>query len=656
MDGDPHSSTPKSMKDVVSSKLAIDLFAKVRKAGAEMQLPSDCPTTVPIAALDAATQAIAITDAPPGRHIVFANRALCRLTGYRQEEIIGKTFRLFSCPETEFDATEKLRLAVQDGRSATADITCARKDGSIYRIRTHVSPIKDAQGTITHWISFQKDITAEDQAFARLEAISERLEATLAATGDGAWDWDIVSGTLHWSDRLLEMLGLEGKEREVFDIDTFLAHTHPADRGRLLRAMRAHLMEHRPLNISLRMLHRGGQILEVTCKGRASYDDTDTPQRMVGTISDVSALSKANRRLLRTESMAQIGNWDFNAGNEEMLWSAETGRILGDPANGGGSHLDRFIDCFHPDDRVMVDASINAGQSFILDARIVQPSGALRHVQLSGDGIHGHDGQVIGMFGVIQDTTRRVEQEASLQRARKMEAFGQLAGGVAHDFNNLMAVIMGNLELLKETPTGDPLRGDLIEEALSAVVRGRDLTGSLLNFTHKAVLRPRVIDVAHCMAEVRRIANTSLPAGLELRVNHDPAVGQVSVDPEGLQSCLIGLVLNARDATSDLSPIRLRTRMVTAISGDPRLISSDGGRALPPGTYVEISVIDTGRGIAPDHLARIFEPFFTTKGVGKGSGLGLSRVSGFAQQSGGAVRVESQEGRGTTVAILLPRA
>lgn len=656
MDGDQHSSTPRSIGDVVTGKSGIDLLARFRKPGIDAPLPPECPTTVPIAALDAATQAVAITDAPPGRRIVFANRALCRLTGYRQEEIIGQTFRLFSCPQTEFDATEKLRLAVQDGRSATADITCARKDGSLYRIRTHVSPIKNAQGRITHWISFQKDITAEDHAYARLEAITERLEATLAATGDGAWDWDIVAGSMHWSDRLLEMLGLEGTEREALTIDTFLSHTHPADRGRLLRAMRAHLTERRPLNISLRMLHRGGQILEVTCKGRASFDDADTAQRMVGTISDVSALAKANRRLLRTESMAQIGNWDFDAGSDEMLWSAETGRILGSLTEMSKSRLDRFVDCFHPDDRIMVDASINAGQSFVIDARVVQPSGALRHVQLSGDGVHGHDGQVIGMFGVIQDTTRRVEQEASMQRARKMEAFGQLAGGVAHDFNNLMAVIMGNLELLKETPADDPLRTDLIEEALSAVVRGRDLTGSLLNFTHKAVLRPRLIDVAQCLSEVRRIGHTSLPAGVELRVNHDPAVGQVSVDPAGLQSCLIGLILNARDATSDLSAIRLQTRMITAISGDPRLISSDGGRALPPGTYVEISVIDKGRGIAPDNLSRIFEPFFTTKGVGKGSGLGLSRVSGFAQQSGGAVRVESVEGRGTTVAILLPRA
>ena len=656
MDGDAHTGTgnPTQGAVMLSLKTAVAV-AKEEGPLADRTHPR-CPPTVPIAALDAATQAIAITDAPPGRKIVFANRALCRLTGYRQDEILGQTFRMFSCPETEFDATEKLRTAVLEERSATADITCARKDGSHYRIRTHVSPIRNDAGEVTHWISFQKDITSENQTLARLEEITERLEATMSATGDGVWDWDIAQDSLYWSSRLLQMLGMEEAQRADLDIDTFLAHIHPADRGRLLGDMRAHLTERKDFNTSLRMVHRDGHVLEVTCRGSASFDDRGTPLRMVGTISDVSALAKANRRLLRTESMAQIGNWDFKKAQEVMTWSAETDRILGVWEKGAEKGLSGFVDCFHPDDRTAVRGAIGAGQSFVLDARVIQPSGTIRHVQLAGDAVHGHAGQMVGMFGVIQDTTRRVEQEASLQRARKMEAFGQMAGGVAHDFNNLLAVIMGNLELLKETGAKADLRADLIDEALGAVIRGRDLTSSLLTYTHKAVLRPKIIDVAQCLSEVRRLAETSLPIGLDLQLNHDPAAVQVCVDPDGLKSCLIGLILNARDATSDLSPIRLQTRLITAIAGDLRLISSDTGRTLAPGSYVEISVIDHGRGIPPNHLPRVFEPFFTTKGVGKGSGLGLSRVSGFAQQSGGAVRIESREGHGTTVSVLLPRA
>lgn len=614
----------------------------------------DCPSFLPIAALDAATQAIAITNAPPGRRIVFANRALCRLTGYESSEIIGNTFRMFSCPGTEAEATEKLRLAVRDGRSATADITCARKDGTLYRIRTHVCPITAPSGEITHWISFQKDITAEDAARTRLEAITDRLQTTIAATGDGVWDWDIQEGSLYWSDRLCEMLGTPLAANTALDIEHFVSATHPADRGRLLRAMRAHLTEGRAFDLGLRMLHSDGHTIEVTCKGRASFDQTGTALRMAGTVSDVSALAKANRRLLRTEAIAQIGNWDLQGVNDKMTWSPETCRILGKDPVATPPTLDSFLEAIHPEDRTHLAASLRAGQSFVLDARAVQANGSLRHVQLAGDAVHDPEGSVIGMFGIIQDTTRRMEQEASLHRARKMEAFGQMAGGVAHDFNNLLAVIMGNLELLKEAD-GDPgMRSELIDDALKAVVRGRDLTTSLLNYSHKAVLRPRAVDLAQSLREVKRLAQASVPASQRLELQLDPAARYVMADLDGLQSCLMGLILNARDAMGGGGTICVRTHLITAISGDPRLISSDGGRALNPGTYVVIAVSDTGRGISAETLPRIFEPFFTTKGVGKGSGLGLSRVSGFAQQSGGAVRVESTPGVGTTVSLTLP--
>lgn len=652
MDGDSYHSAQEGLPSGLSARAPqASLSHWMESTG---QHP-DCPAQLPIAALDSATQAIAITDAPPNRRIVFANRALCRLTGYRHEEIVGETFRLFACSETERDATKKLADAVSEGRSSTADITCARKDGTLYRIRTHVCPITDAAGEITHWISFQKDITAEDAAFARLERITDRLETTIAATGDGVWDWDIEEGTLYCSERLRDMLGLPGTDEDALDIEAFIANTHPADRGPFLRAMRAHLTRRDELNMSLRMLHRDGHIVEVTCKGRAVFDQSGKALRVAGTISDVTALAQANRRLLRTEAIAQIGNWDLQHIAGTMNWSPETFRILGlDPERTKPSP-DAFAAAFHPEDRSKLLSSLQAGESFVLDARVIHPTGATRHVQLASDATRGHDGTVIGMFGVLQDATRRREQEANLQRARKMEAFGQMAGGVAHDFNNLLAVIMGNLELLKEDPADPRLRADLIEDALTAVARGRDLTNSLLNYTHKAVLRPRRISLVDCLKDVRQLAMGSLPFGYGLQVQIDPGAELLSIDPDGLKSCLLGMILNARDAMSEPDTIQVRARALTAIAGDPRLISSDAGHVLKPGSYLEISVTDPGRGIRAEDLQRIFEPFFTTKGVGKGSGLGLSRVAGFARQSGGAVRVESKAGQGTTVSLMLPR-
>ena len=618
-------------------------------------LHPDCPDLLPVAAFEASPQAIAITNAPPGRQIVFANRAFCRLTGYELHEAIGQRFSLLASPRSEPDAQEEMRRAVMEGRPTTVEITCRRKDGSDYRIRTHVCPVVNRQGGISHWISFQKDITAEDEARHRLEQITDRLETTIAATGDGVWDWDIQSGRLYWSDRFLSLLGLS---EEDFNprIESFLHHVHPADRTRVMEAMRAHLTQADPFETSFRMLHREGQIVEVTCKGRATRSQDGTPLRMAGTVSDVSDLAQSNRHLLRTEAMARIGHWSVKLPGTVMTWSPEVYRIFGVDEEDFVPTLDAIVLSFHPDDRDRIAAQLGAGHSFADDARIALPDGTVRHVHVSGDGMRDPDGRLISLFGVIQDTTRRVEQEERLQVARKMEAFGQMAGGVAHDFNNLLAVIMGNLELLKETPLDGDLAEQLIADALRAVARGRDLTGSLLNFTHKAVLQPRRVDLPRAMAELRRIVTPSLPANIRLDLRCDPAAQFLHVDPGGLEACLISLIMNSRDAMPLGGQIVLRTQRITALGGDPRLYTTQTGTMLRPGSYVVLSVEDEGHGIAEGDLKRVFEPFFTTKGVGKGSGLGLSRVTGFAQQSGGTLRVESVPGAGTEVSLVLPAA
>jgi PAS domain S-box-containing protein len=375
---------------------------------------------------------------------------------------------------------------------------------------------------------------------------------------------------------------------------------------------------------------------------------------MAGTISDVSELAESNRHLLRTEAMARIGHWSIKLPGDVMNWSPEIYRIFGVDERDFTPSINALMSAFHRDDSAPIEKALQAGTAFNHDARVLQPGGAVRHVQVSGDGMHDPDGRIIGLFGVVQDTTRRVEQEEQLQIARKMEAFGQMAGGVAHDFNNLLAVIMGNLELLKETSLQSDLAEQLISDALRAVARGRDLTGSLLNFTHKAVLQPRRIDVTRELTGIKRIIEASLPADIRLVLQCDPAAQFIDADPAGPEACLISLIMNSRDAMPLGGRITLKSRSMTALAGDPRLYMPHNGRVLPPGSYITLTVTDEGHGIAMEDLKRVFEPFFTTKGVGKGSGLGLSRVSGFAQQSGGTVRVESVPGSGAEVSLVLP--
>jgi signal transduction histidine kinase/CheY-like chemotaxis protein len=262
---------------------------------------------------------------------------------------------------------------------------------------------------------------------------------------------------------------------------------------------------------------------------------------------------------------------------------------------------------------------------------------------------------VLGLFVLSLDVTEERNAERALHEAQKMSAIGQLAGGLAHDFNNLLTVIVGNLSSLKERIDGD-LGREYIEPALRAGYRGADITRRLLTFARQQTLEPLPVAVPGLMAGVAQLLKRSLPSNITIDCTADyegdargdsdgwPALA----DPGQLENAILNLALNARDAMPDGGVLTLTTSFM-------RLGQSIESK-LAPGEYVQISVADNGVGIAPDVQARIFEPFFTTKPFGSGSGLGLSMVFGFARQSGGDVRIESELGKGTRVTLLLPRA
>jgi signal transduction histidine kinase len=249
------------------------------------------------------------------------------------------------------------------------------------------------------------------------------------------------------------------------------------------------------------------------------------------------------------------------------------------------------------------------------------------------------------------EARRREELEASLYQAQKMEAVGQLTGGVAHDFNNLLTAVIGGLEaILGAKDLGGPLRKHAAA-AMRAAERGARLTQQLLAFSRQQVLSPEVIDVNRLLGEFETLMQRAVGESIAFRFALDPDVAACRVDPAQFQSAVLNLVVNARDATAPGGSITVETRTVDLPPGealpDPE---------LTPGRYVRVSVSDTGSGMTPEVQAQAFNPFFTTKEVGKGSGLGLSQVYGFTKQSGGHVSVESERGRGTVVRLFLPCA
>nr|WP_293245322.1 PAS domain S-box protein [Panacagrimonas sp.] len=248
------------------------------------------------------------------------------------------------------------------------------------------------------------------------------------------------------------------------------------------------------------------------------------------------------------------------------------------------------------------------------------------------------------------DVSARLKVEEQLRQSHRLESVGQLTGGVAHDFNNLLTVILGNAELLTEALAGRPEQRELAEMVRDAAQRGADLTHQLLAFSRRQTLHPQPVDVDRLVAGLMGLLRRTLPE--TITVEHDAGASWLAlIDSAQLESALLNLCLNARDAMPRGGRIRIQARDWTV---EPN--ATTPAAELRPGSYVRVRVIDEGTGISAEDLTRVIEPFFTTKPVGKGTGLGLSMAYGFAKQSQGHLAIESQPERGTTVTLYLPRA
>ena len=264
----------------------------------------------------------------------------------------------------------------------------------------------------------------------------------------------------------------------------------------------------------------------------------------------------------------------------------------------------------------------------------------------------GEDGRLLGIVVLALDVTERHRLEAQLRQSQKMEAVGQLTGGVAHEFNNLLQVIQGNLELLQEEGPPDMAASKSVRAALVSTRRAAELTSRLLAFSRQQPLAPQAVALAPLLHETREMLDPTLGDRVRLTVDLPDAPWPVQVDPGQLQNAVVNLCLNARDALPEGGRIRISATDLTLPGG-----GIDGAPAgLAAGDYVVLSVADTGAGMPAEVAARAFEPFYTTKPKGKGTGLGLSMVYGFASQSGGGAAIDSTPGRGTAVHLYLPRA
>jgi len=324
----------------------------------------------------------------------------------------------------------------------------------------------------------------------------------------------------------------------------------------------------------------------------------------------------------------------FVSDSVEMITGFSPYRFTSDPEFGTSR--------IHPDDLpTYVERVSNAAKTgrYSAEFRWLCADGQYKVLQDTGVVAPSPDGEAREIYGVILDATDRRSLEEQLAQARKMEAVGQLTGGVAHDFNNLLTVVLGNIDMLATRKEEDDRRMRRIEAVRQAAERGRDLTGQLLAFSRRQHLTPMTLDVNRLITDFAPLMRQAVGEAVTIELELGEGPLKTHVDPTQLETALLNLAVNARDAMPDGGPLTITT-----------------GREPGPTELgsVAIGVRDSGVGMSEDVRARVFEPFFTTKEVGKGSGLGLSQVYGFVSQSEGEVRLESEPGVGTTFLLLLP--
>jgi PAS domain S-box-containing protein len=333
-----------------------------------------------------------------------------------------------------------------------------------------------------------------------------------------------------------------------------------------------------------------------------------------------------------------------------MTWNRAAESIFGYPVQEVIGHPDPLRDSLDLSNETAITAN-SGGIVRGYDTRRRHKDGSLVDVRVSYSALYDEQEKVRGQVTVLEDLRDRKRIEEQLRQAQKMEAIGNLTGGIAHDFNNLLTIIIGNIDIASTLLKGNDKVKGLIEDALNACLRGADLTRQLLAFGRRQTLKPDNVDINRLVGGMVKLLTRTLGEHIEIKLIEGKQLWPVLVDAAQLDSAIVNLSVNARDAMPNGGKLTIE---IANVAIDGTFANTHPG--LAPGDYVGISVTDTGTGMPPEVVSRIFEPFFTTKDVGKGTGLGLAMVYGFVNQSGGQVTVYSEVGAGTTFRLYLPRA
>lgn len=594
------------------------------------------------------------------------NRAAAERIGRPAQDIVGKTMaEIFVDPDLI-----RRRMALLTEIAATGRPYSYQERRGMYWFDNVVNPLRDPDGRVSRIVVIARDITSRKDMTNRLQMLQGRLEEAQAIAHLGNWEWNMKTGEAWWSEETRRIGGLSHEGRQSAR-PRFIEAIHPEDRSRFEEAERAARETGVFPDMEVRIVGTGGgDIRTVHIRGRVELDPDGKPGRLFGTIHDITRRKAIEEAVRREKERAEtylslVGSLVVALDREGRVVMAnrKACQVLGwDEADVLGRG---WFQTFVPEERRQgarkVFDEVQAGtaeEHVYFENEVLAKDGHRRLVAWHHVATRDPTGAVDGVLASGEDISERVEAELArkaveyeLHQAQKMEALGQMAGGMAHEFNNMLVPVIGLTELaIDDLPPGSPIRANL-ETALAAGFRARDLIKKILAFSHVGDRRLEWVLLNSVVRDALVLLRAGVPSSIAIE-SHVPDVDiPVRCDPTDLHQVVMNLGTNARDALEARMDghiqVRLETRCLEPVPDD--MVGK-----CRPGLYAVLAVRDNGCGMDEATRASMFEPFFTTKEVGRGTGMGLSVVHGIVTGYGGGLRIESDPGKGTTVEVCLP--
>jgi two-component system cell cycle sensor histidine kinase/response regulator CckA len=607
-----------------------------------------------------AKESIVITDAEldlPGPRIIFVNPAFTQMTGYSAQEVIGRTPRILQGPRTDEAVLQQLREKLERGDVFEGEAVQYRKDGTTYFQEWQIAPLHDAGGKITHFVSIQRDITQRKQTEQALSDSEEKFSKIFESSPIAMSLSTLKEG--RYLDANKQFLQL-------------LECTREALIGRTSTDLKVWANRQERDEAIVRLKAQGSlRNMEMDIRGQAGKT---TP-----ILWSAEPIVIAGEHCLLGSSLDMT---DIKRADEELRWKTAFLEAQVDSSMDGiivvDNHGKTILQNRRMNELWKIPAEIAATQDDATQREFVtnktknpqqftakiaylnsQPDAVSRDEIELVDGtildrysspVRDKAGKYYGRIWVFRDMTEHRNLEGKLRQAQKMEAFGQLAGGVAHDFNNILAVIQLQAGLLKTEKNLSLQQLNIAGDIEKAAERAANLTRQLLLFSRQQTMQPHDLNLKDVVANMTRMLQRTIGVQVQLQFKFSEQPILIHADAGMIDQILLNLTVNARDAMPKGGQIIIKTSAVEFDEVTALQISQ--ARA---GSFACLSVSDAGCGISPEIRSRIFEPFFTTKDVGKGTGLGLATVFGIVHQHKGWINVYSEVGQGTTFRVYLPR-